>query len=80
MKYPKGDWQAIRNGMGWSVVTDHERICTVSRHFRAHLIAAAPIGDELATAILDSSFEDYDDWITMREIAKRFRAKVEGGN
>ena len=44
----------------------------------AHLIAAAPIGDELATAILDSSFDDYDDWIAINEIAKRFKAKAEG--
>ncbi len=42
----------------------------------AHLIAASPIGDELATAVLDASFDDYDDFLELKEIAKRFKAKA----
>lgn len=44
----------------------------------AHLIAAAPIGDELANAVGAMNFEDYDDYLEVLEIAKRFKAKAEG--
>ncbi len=44
----------------------------------AHLIAAAPEGDKLASAVLDASFDDYDDFLELKNLAKIFKAKAEG--
>ena len=44
----------------------------------AHLIAAAPLGDDLATAVLDANFDDYDDFLELQELAKEFKTKAEG--
>ena len=42
----------------------------------ANLIAAAPLGDELATAVLDSIFDDFDGFLELKEIARKFKAKA----
>ena len=82
--FTKGKWE-LDNQDG-TINVDGQRICkVVAKRDRydeckanAHLIAAAPIGDELATAVGAMNFEDYDDYLGVLEIARRFNAKAEG--
>ena len=82
MEYTEGEWKAKKNWMGtWTIYTDDAHIADVDRHFNAHLIAAAPIGDELASAVIDMEFDTYDDspeLVKLLEIARKFKLKAEG--
>ena len=82
MGYSKGEWR-IKNidavGLYPQYVIGDTigNIAHVNGITNAHLIAASPIGHELANAVLNMNPEDFDDLLETREIAKKFKAKVE---
>ena len=93
MGYSKGEWKVFKDmGMGselfpkghHQIVGNGQKanVALVPTHWNdaeanAHLIAASPIGHELANAVLSMNPEDFDDFLEIREIAKKFKAKVE---
>ncbi|TET43144.1 MAG: hypothetical protein E3J66_02320 [Dehalococcoidia bacterium] len=80
MNHTPSEWKAYKNALGtWSISTDVEPIAQVERHYNAHLIAAAPLGAELARAIIaqDKDGLDRTQWILDK--AKEFQSKAEGG-
>lgn len=96
MKYTKGNWEIIHyTSMPPEVVAEIEpgigiNIATVtSKKYEADskLIAAAPIGYELAEAVINSSATWISEglleigeaeYIRLKEIALKFRAKANG--
>ena len=79
MEYTKGEWEVIsasftKNGVAFEVLMPKQEINIAN----AHLISAAPLGYELADAVLNANLGDYDDFLELRELAKKFKAKAEG--
>ena len=84
MDYDEGDWVLNKEPyMGsdtyiiW-VAGKGQIAKIITSEANARLIAAAPIGYELAKAVLDFNPDDYDDYLKLKEIAKKFMAKAEG--
>lgn len=86
MNYTKGEWEAKVLGDGQHIVILAEdksyqiALCGWGNKANAdvNLIASAPIGDKLATAVLDANFDDFDNFLELKELAKKFKIKAEG--
>jgi len=84
---PSGNSYVIGNGENWIARLFHSKAGFGVNSLapkdnevlaNAHLIAAAPIGDELATAVLEANFDDMDDCLEIKDLARKFKAKAEG--
>ncbi len=86
LNYTKGEWK-VSGAKNRVVTTQGGYIIPIAkmeaperedREANAQLIAAAPIGYELAEAVIDATFDDYDDFLALKEIAKKLKAKAKG--